>query len=112
MTAPDNAALTQALECVEIGRRNHGEQGRCAYCAGAVAAAYRSLLAENAALRKASGRLREFNACMEAQRKEVELPPGHDDPDESCGDGTCFQIGRLIEEVFLEDLDRIRSSKP
>ena len=42
--------------------------------------------------------LRGFRDCMEAQRIEGPLPPGHDDADESCGDGVCFRSGATIDE--------------
>jgi hypothetical protein len=41
--------------------------------------------------------LRGFRACMEAQRTDAALPPGHDEPDESCGDGVCYQSGATID---------------
>lgn len=49
------------------------------------------------ALKEVLEGLRGFQACMEAQRKDTTLPPGHDDPDESCGDGVCYRSGATID---------------
>ena len=51
----------------------------------------------NRKLVDALNRMQEFHDCMEAQRKDEPLPEGHDDPDESCGDGVCFQVGNIIK---------------
>jgi hypothetical protein len=55
--------------------------------------------------------LRGFRACMEAQRTDTALPPGHDDTDESCGDGVCYQSGATIDRD-IATLDAALSPAP
>jgi hypothetical protein len=67
-----------------------------------LAALVRRLLEREKALTEALGKVRVglsgFKDCMEAQRTDGPLPPGHDDHDESCGDGVCFKAGATIDD--------------
>ena len=63
------------------------------------------LTALEAWVKEARGKLAEFKACMDAQRRGDDFHGDGNGDEESCADGVCFRIGPIIDRLLTPTPD-------
>ena len=104
------SAEARVKELEERLPRYHNEK-QCGVISSRLEAAEALVAKMREALVRVLSGAQSFKACMDAQRHDAPLPPGHDDPDESCGDGVCFQSGATIEQD-IDSISAVLSTLP